>query len=64
MGQGFVIEFVMTCQLIFAVFMLAGEKHKGTFLAPFVSGCASCVEWTELTLSFNRAGRRSQSAPC
>lgn len=30
----------MTSQLILAVFMLAGEKHKGTFLAPVGIGLA------------------------
>jgi hypothetical protein len=32
--QGFFLEFFLTCQLIFAVLMLAAEKHKATFLAP------------------------------
>ncbi|EPQ30384.1 uncharacterized protein PFL1_01910 [Pseudozyma flocculosa PF-1] len=33
-AQGFWLEFFLTAQLIFAVFMLAKEKHRGTFLAP------------------------------
>lgn len=32
--QGFFLEFILTCQLIFTVLMLAAEKHKATFLAP------------------------------
>ncbi|KAE8226407.1 hypothetical protein CF319_g999 [Tilletia indica] len=33
-AQGFFIEFFCTALLMFAIFMLAGEKHKATFLAP------------------------------
>ncbi|KAI1629005.1 aquaporin rerated protein [Exophiala viscosa] len=32
--QGLFIEMFLTAQLVFAIFMLAAEKHKGTFLAP------------------------------
>ncbi|CAO1620222.1 unnamed protein product [Sympodiomycopsis kandeliae] len=39
-NQGFWIEFFSTCMLLFTVFMLAGEKHKGTFLAPVGIGLA------------------------
>ncbi|CEH13268.1 Aquaporin (major intrinsic protein family) [Ceraceosorus bombacis] len=39
-AQGFFIEFFMTGQLILAVFLMAGEKHKGTFLAPVAIGLA------------------------
>ena len=38
--QGFFLEFVLTCQLIFTVLMLAAEKHKATFLAPVGIGLA------------------------
>ena len=39
-AQGFWLEFFLTCQLIFAIFMLAAEKHRGTFLAPVGIGLA------------------------
>ncbi|PWN39209.1 aquaporin-like protein [Ceraceosorus guamensis] len=39
-AQGFWIEFFCTAELVFAIFMLAGEKHKGTFLAPVGIGLA------------------------
>ncbi|XTI89308.1 aquaporin-like protein [Cenococcum geophilum] len=32
--RGLFIEMFLTAQLIFTIFMLAAEKHKGTFLAP------------------------------
>lgn len=32
--QGLFIEMILTAQLIFTIFMLAAEKHKGTFIAP------------------------------
>ena len=31
------IEMLMTAHLMLAVFMLAGEKHKATFMAPIGS---------------------------
>lgn len=39
-NQGFWIEFFSTVLLLFTVYMLAGEKHKGTFLAPVGIGLA------------------------
>ncbi|KAK0520582.1 Aquaporin-1 [Tilletia horrida] len=39
-AQGFFIEFFCTALLMFAIFMLAGEKHKATFLAPVGIGLA------------------------
>ncbi|KIW35609.1 uncharacterized protein PV07_02295 [Cladophialophora immunda] len=33
-AQGLFIEMFLTAQLVFTIFMLAAEKHKGTFLAP------------------------------
>lgn len=39
-NQGFWIEFFCTCMLLFTVYMLAGEKHKSTFLAPVGIGLA------------------------
>ena len=32
--QGIFIEMFLTAQLVFTIFMLAAEKHKGTYLAP------------------------------
>lgn len=39
-NQGFWIEFFATSMLLFTVYMLAGEKHKATFLAPVGIGLA------------------------
>lgn len=33
-SQGLFIEMFLTAQLVFAIIMLAAEKHKGTFIAP------------------------------
>lgn len=46
-GQGFVIEMILTAQLVFAIFMLATEKHAGTFIAPVGIGLALFI--AELT---------------
>lgn len=35
-----VIEMFLTAELVFTIFMLAAEKHKGTFLAPVGIGLA------------------------
>ena len=32
--QGVFIEMFLTAQLVFTIFMLAAEKHRGTFIAP------------------------------
>lgn len=45
--QGFFIEMILTTQLVFAIFMLAAEKHVGTFIAPVGIGLALFV--AELT---------------
>ena len=34
------IEMFLTFELVFAILMLAAEKHKGTFLAPIGIGLA------------------------
>lgn len=39
-NQGFWIEFFCTAELILAIFLLAAEKHRGTFLAPVGIGLA------------------------
>jgi aquaporin related protein len=45
--QGLFIEMMLTAQLIFTIFMLAAEKHKGTFIAPVGIGLSLFV--AELT---------------
>lgn len=44
-AQGLFIEMFLTAQLVFTIFMLAAEKHKGTFIAPvgkfFLPACRS-----------------------
>lgn len=37
-AQGVIIEMLLTAQLAFTIFMLAAEKHAGTFLAPIGIG--------------------------
>jgi aquaporin rerated protein, other eukaryote len=39
-AQGVFIEMFLTAMLVFTIFMLAAEKHKGTFLAPVGIGLA------------------------
>jgi aquaporin related protein len=41
--QGVVIEALLTAELVFAIFMLAKEKHRATFLAPIGIGIAMFV---------------------
>ncbi|KZM22405.1 Aquaporin-1 [Ascochyta rabiei] len=45
--QGLFIEMFLTAQLVFTIFMLAAEKHKGTFIAPVGIGLALLI--AELT---------------
>ena len=45
--QGLFIEMFLTALLVFTIFMLAAEKHKGTFVAPIGIGLALFV--AELT---------------
>ncbi|TVY37966.1 Aquaporin [Lachnellula subtilissima] len=47
LAQGFFIELILTAQLVFAIFMLAAEKHAGTFIAPVGIGLALFI--AELT---------------
>lgn len=51
-SQGLFIEMFLSAQLVFTIFMLAAEKHKGTFIAPVGIGLSLFV--AELT------GRRLQ----
>ncbi|KAF2773978.1 aquaporin-like protein [Teratosphaeria nubilosa] len=39
-ARGLFIEMFLTAELVFTIFMLAAEKHKGTFLAPIGIGLA------------------------
>jgi aquaporin related protein len=48
--QGLFIEMMLTAQLVFTIFMLAAEKHKGTFIAPVGIGLSLFV--AELTGMF------------
>ncbi|MCJ1465264.1 hypothetical protein MMC07_003880 [Pseudocyphellaria aurata] len=45
--QGLFIEMFLTAQLVFTIFMLATEKHKGTFIAPVGIGLSLFI--SELT---------------
>lgn len=45
--QGLFIEMFLTAQLVFTIFMLAAEKHKGTFIAPIGIGLSLFI--AELT---------------
>jgi hypothetical protein len=45
--QGLFIEIFLTVKLVFIIFMLAAEKHKGTFIAPIAIGLSLFI--TELT---------------
>ncbi|KAH7021284.1 aquaporin-like protein [Microdochium trichocladiopsis] len=38
--QGVFIEAILTAELVFAIFMLAKEKHRATFIAPVGIGLA------------------------
>lgn len=38
--QGLFLEAILTFQLIMAIFMLAGEKHRATYMAPVGIGLA------------------------
>lgn len=53
-----VIEMFLTAELVFAIFMLAAEKHKGTFLAPIGIGLALFV--SELAGVYFTGGKSKQ----
>lgn len=46
-AQGTIIEMLLTAQLVFTIFMLAAEKHAGTFIAPIGIGLSLFI--AELT---------------
>ena len=41
--RGLFIEMFLTAELVFTIFMLAAEKHKGTFIAPVGIGLSLFV---------------------
>lgn len=49
--RGLFIEMFLTAELVFTIFMLAAEKHKGTFIAPIGIGLALFI--AELTGKFH-----------
>ncbi|KAI9819115.1 MAG: hypothetical protein M1827_007271 [Pycnora praestabilis] len=53
-AQGLFIEMFLTSELVFTIFMLAAEKHKGTFIAPVGIGLALFI--AELTGVFYTGG--------
>jgi aquaporin related protein len=59
--QGLLIEMFLTAQLVFTIFMLAAEKHKGTFIAPVGIGLALFV--AELTGKHTLDSNRTQAIP-
>lgn len=51
-AQGLFIEMFLTIQLVFTIFMLAAEKHRGTFMAPLGIGLSLFIaELMLVTLS-------------
>lgn len=48
--RGLFIEMFLTAELVFTIFMLAAEKHKGTFIAPIGIGLSLFI--AELTGKF------------
>ena len=51
-----VIEMFLTAELVFTIFMLAAEKHKGTCLAPIGIGLALFI--AELAGVFYTGGKQ------
>ena len=62
-AQGLFIEVFLTAELVFAIFMLAAEKHKGTFIAPIGIGLALFIaELAGKAVSIIRYASRSDNA--
>jgi glycerol uptake facilitator-like aquaporin len=60
--QGLFIEMILTGVLVFAIFMLAAEKHKGTYIAPVGIGLALFV--AELVGVYFTGGESSAQDLC
>lgn len=60
--RGLFIEALLTAVLVFTIFMLAAEKHKGTFIAPIGIGLALFV--CELSGVFFTGGMRESARVC
>lgn len=57
--RGLFIEMFLTAELVFTIFMLAAEKHKGTFIAPVGIGLSLFV--AELSGVFFTGGKLTAS---
>ena len=58
-AQGVLIEFILTAQLVFTIFMLAAEKHPGDFIAPVGIGLSLFI--AELVGQFTPKASSSRS---
>ena len=63
-AQGVFIEMFLTAQLIFAIFMLAAEKHKGTYLAPVGIGLSLFISELAGRFILTRVGSVLQEVAC
>ena len=61
-AQGVLIEFILTAQLVFTIFMLAAEKHPGNFIAPVGIGLSLFI--AELVGQFTLTASSSRSGLC
>lgn len=57
-----VIEMFLTAQLVITIFLLAAEKHKGTFLAPVGIGLSLFI--AELSGVYFTGGMSAYHASC
>lgn len=66
LAQGFFIEMILSSQLVFAIFMLAAEKHAATFIAPVGIGLALfiCELTGKLIISDGLDGTNHVSIRC
>lgn len=55
--RGLFIEMFLTAELVFTIFMLAAEKHRGTFIAPVGIGLALFIAELSGGLTAPRHGR-------
>ena len=65
LAQGVIIEMLLTAQLVFTIFMLAAEKHRGNFIAPIGIGLslfmAELTGWSTLISSLFEDRKESSS---